>query len=118
MKYEQKTGKFWINDSQSYQGYSGKGEGKNNPAMENVKCVGPLPKGLYAIGDPYDSNHTGKFSLPLTPDKNNEMYGRGSFLIHGDSIANPGTASNGCIILPRMVRMKIDLSNDKILEVV
>jgi hypothetical protein len=33
------------------------------------------------------------------------MFGRGLFLVHGDSIANPGEASEGCIIMPHGVRV-------------
>jgi hypothetical protein len=36
------------------------------------------------------------------------MCGRDNFLIHGDSIAAPGTASHGCIILNRLARERID----------
>jgi len=49
----------------------------------------------------------------LSPHPDNEMFGRGSFRIHGDSIKNPGTASHGCIIAPRSVREKIIAGTDK-----
>ncbi len=38
--------------------YSGHGLGLNNPAMQNVPDVGPLPQGTYVIGDPHDNMHT------------------------------------------------------------
>jgi len=86
--------------------------------MENIKMVGPLPKGIYYIGEPYDSPYIGPFTLPLTPDSSNEMYGRSDFKIHGDSISEPGTASNGCIVLSRDIRIMIFKCTDKILKVI
>jgi hypothetical protein len=46
------------------------------------------------------------------------MFGRFGFFIHGDSILNPGWASDGCVILGRMVRQRIAASGDPLLEVV
>ena len=100
------------------QGYSGNGKGKNNPDYESVENVGPLPKGDYDIGEPYFSAHTGPFTLPLIPYPTNNMFGRSDFKIHGDSIKMPGTASNGCIILPREVRESINNNVDKLLKVI
>lgn len=119
MKYNQKTGEYTTELGHLIGvGYAGKGAGKNNPLMEHLKMIGPLPKGKYKIGQPYDSPHTGPFTLPLEPFPENEMYGRSDFKIHGDSIEKPGTASNGCIILPRQAREEINNSTDKILEVI
>jgi hypothetical protein len=42
----------------------------------------------------------------LTPD-GHEAHGRTEFLIHGDSVDAPGTASEGCIILSPAIRKKI-----------
>lgn len=39
-------------------------------------------------------------------------HGRTLFRIHGDSRLNPGTASVGCIILPRHVREQMSASGD------
>jgi hypothetical protein len=118
MKYSQTTGIF-SSDSGNIlgKGYAGNGKGKNNPAMENVRNIGPLPKGKYTIGKPYNSPHTGPFTLPLTPDPKNKMFGRSEFKIHGDNISNPGYASNGCIILSRSIREEINSLIDKILFV-
>lgn len=99
-------------------GYSGKGEGKNNPEMQEVHEVGPIPVGEYTIGEPFHSATHGPFCLPLTPDSSNQMFGRSSFLIHGDSIQHPGEASKGCIILPRFVREAIHGSGERRLRVV
>ena len=60
----------------------------------------------------------GPFVLRLTPAPTNEMFGRDGFLIHGDSIEHPGSASHGCIILPRAIREAIAKSDDDTLHVV
>lgn len=99
------------------QGYSGHGEGKNNPKAEAIKNVGPIPRGLYIIGEPYDSTRVGPFAIPLTPS-GHDAHGRTSFLIHGDSISHPGEASKGCIVLNRTTRRRVHSSNDKIIEVI
>ena len=99
-------------------GYSGFGDGKNNPGLERTPNVGPLPVGLYRIEPPVDSFDHGPFILPLTPVNDAaHMYGRAGFLIHGDSKTAPGAASHGCIILPRPVRDLIAESGDKYLVV-
>jgi hypothetical protein len=46
------------------------------------------------------------------------MFGRSGFLMHGDNIRLPGTASEGCIILPRDLREAIWNSADHTLEVI
>ena len=99
-------------------GYAGNGDGKNNPAMQNVEGIGPLPRGRYTIGPAYDHPHLGPVTMNLTPDPANEMYGRSEFRIHGDSKAAPGTASKGCIVQNHSVRDAINASDDKDLEVV
>jgi hypothetical protein len=86
--------------------------GKNNPGMQDVPCVGPLPQGTYTAAEPEDSARLGPFSIPLVPDPQNEMFGRAGFFMHGDSIAKPGAASEGCIIMPRFVREAFWHSSD------
>lgn len=116
--YTQKTG--WLSKSGKnlYQGYSGAGEGKNNPAMEDVHNVGPIPVGKYTIGSPHDTPTHGPYVLTLTPDPKNIMFGRAGFLCHGDSKDKPGTASQGCMIMPRPARELLYQSGDHELEVV
>lgn len=117
-RYEQVTGRLLRDGFRMAIGYSGAGEGKNNPAMQDVHNVGPLPRGAYTIGEPSDTKTHGPYVLHLTPDASNEMFGRSGFLIHGDSIVAPGTASEGCIVLGRLVRQTIWDSGDHWLEVV
>jgi hypothetical protein len=120
--YEQATGRMFLVEDGSRDliatGYSGSEEhgGKNNPHAQCEKDIGPLCRGRYSIGAPFAG--PSPFSLRLTPDPANEMCGRGSFLIHGDSIAHPGTASHGCIILNRPNREQINGSDVKLLVVV
>ena len=99
-------------------GYSGKYTGKNNGAMQDVKDTGPLPVGLYHIGDAYSHPVLGPVTMNLTPDPSNVMFGRDDFRIHGDSIDNPGMASEGCIVLGHLYRAAISASDDKVLQVV
>jgi type VI secretion system (T6SS) effector TldE1-like protein len=81
-------------------------EGRNNPAMEGVRCVGPLPRGVYTIGAPVDHTHLGPCAMPLTPDPANDMMGRSAFFIHADTVTF-GDASEGCIVLGPTIRRHI-----------
>jgi hypothetical protein len=116
--YEQQTGKFYHNETYEATGYAGRDEGKNNPDMQNVKGIGPIPRGWYTIHPPRDSDMVGPYALPLVPDPDNNMFGRASFYIHGDSIQHPGSASHGCIVQKTFVRIKIWQTLDHRLEVV
>jgi hypothetical protein len=119
--YEQTTGYMSRNNARlTPAGYAGHGEGLNNPDMQNVKFVGPLPCGSYKIGKPRHDPHVGDYALPLIPDPSNEMYGRDDFYIHGDEIKNPGKhlASDGCPVQCLANRITISESGDDVLEVV
>lgn len=96
-------------------GYSGRGEGRNNPALQHVRATGPIPAGRYRIAKPRTSSQTGPFVLDLTPIGHDAL-GRSAFQIHGDNAT--GTASSGCIILPRAVRESIAASGLGEMEVV
>ena len=77
--------------------------GKNNHAMQEVHNVGPLPAGVYTIGQlmihpPGDPlRHLGP-CMSLTPDPGNVMFGRGGFFFHLDNPLHPGSSSNGCVV--------------------
>jgi RHS repeat-associated protein len=89
-------------------GYAGKGDGVNNPSMENVSgapgkpVAGPLPEGQYTIGkeqtNKTGSGHELANSMRLTPHAGNDMHGRSGFLMHGGSWNL--TSSEGCIVVP------------------
>ncbi len=110
--YSQSTGYLTHNGVHIATGYSGNGEGKNNPAMQNVPNEGPCPQGSYQIGAPKDDPNVGPFAMPLTPEPGTDTFGRFAFMIHGDSIVHPGTASEGCIIMLRDARNQIWQSGD------
>lgn len=117
--FEQSTGKMHDASGKVLaQGYSGRGEGKNNPAMQTVPCVGPIPIGTYTIAAPRDGTGHGPYAMRLSPDETNQMFGRAGFMIHGDNVHAPGTASEGCIILPRDAREQLWKSGDFRLEVI
>lgn len=115
--YAQSAGEMQRDGEFICVGYSGFGAGKNNPDMESVANVGPIPRGRYQIGSPFDSETHGPVVMRLTPCDGTETFGRDGFLIHGDSVSRPGGASHGCIILPRPERLAIAGSGDTDLEV-
>lgn len=78
--------------------------GRNNPALQAVHNIGPLPQGWYDVGAPITHPHLGPLAFPLTPDPSNEMFGRSDFFIHGAGGADPANASKGCIIQAHAVR--------------
>jgi RHS repeat-associated protein len=96
-------------------GYAGQGRGVNNPSMQSVPGIGPLPQGSYTIG-PQQTNTTGSGvvlpgSMRLTPDASNDMLGRAGFLIHGGNMTTQ-SSSAGCIVLQPNVRNLIGRSGD------
>lgn len=99
-------------------GYSGADWAKNNPAAENAVGLGPIPCGMWTMAGVYDSAKVGPFAIVLDPDAGTETFDRSAFRIHGDSISHPGSASLGCVILPRTIREQIWASGDRSLEVV
>lgn len=118
-KYEQLSGRLYSPHGLLMGvGYSGAFDCKNNPQTQSVHNRGPIPRGVYHIGEPIDTVTHGPYVLPLTPDPSNEMFGRYGFLIHGDSIIHPGTASEGCIIQSKDVRERIGESGDRDLQVI
>lgn len=81
--------------------------------------MGPLPRGKYTIG-PLQPSHgaLGTNVAALIPDPSNEMFGRGSFYIHGRKGPTDMDASEGCIVVDHDPRMEILSSDDRELEVV
>lgn len=118
--WSQSAGRLYRDGRPVAAGYSGRNvpngqQGRNNPALESVRAVGPIPKGRYSIAAPRTSAQTGPYALDLAPIGHNAM-GRSAFQIHGDNAK--GDASSGCIILPRAVREQIWASGLKVIEVV
>ena len=117
--YSQTTGELQQDGKHVAKGYSGFGPGKNNPEMEQVHNVGPISAGDWKIvGPPVNTEAHGPFVLRLEPAPETQTFGRAGFLVHGDSKEFPGSASQGCVILPRSVREQVWNSGDADLKVV
>ena len=106
-------------------GFSGQKECLNNPNKTDVSHLGPLPIGKYTIEQERVSKTLGPVVIDLTPDKDNEMFGRSLFRMHGVSKDNPLTpenetllSSHGCICMNRIIRNMVSKSEDRELEVI
>jgi hypothetical protein len=126
-EYSQSTGQINYIDNQTGDrtpfgnGYSGNGPGLNNPDMQDVPFVGPIPQGTWTIG-PQQNNTTGTGrnlpdSMRLTPQDGTNTFGRNGFIIHGDNSRGNQSASEGCPILDRNIRNQIGNSGDNVLRV-
>lgn len=105
--FDQATGLFTINTAAKHKfvGYAGHKRGRNNPALQDRRSVGPLPRARYFISPARAHPRLGPIAMALTPALGSEMFGRSGFFIHGDN--STGDASRGCIILPRQARSMI-----------
>lgn len=115
--YSQSTGILSHSGEPIGKGYSGHGEGLNNPKLEMVHSLGPLPKGLWELGMFFDDKHLGVTVCALKPT-DQDVFGRGGFFIHGDNKLMNFTASDGCIILSRKLREAIRDSGEKYIEII
>jgi len=118
--YKQSTGELFLRGSPVTTpfviGYAGSGSGRNNPSMQCVQDIGPLPRGWYSFGE--IKNDPAAYTIVLVPDPENEMCGRSGFLIHAENVAMPGWASQGCIIVrDRVKREQIATSGVNRLQV-
>ena len=130
LTYAQGLGVLSCKDGFLATGYAGADAGKNNPAMQDVKNVGPLPRGRYTISGPEcvgttfpcpdchgaTAHRHGPYVLRLHPAQGNEMFGRAGFLVHGDN--GHGTASEGCICIGRSFRQQVTSEGYTEIEVV
>jgi len=116
--YVQSTGELYRPDgSWCATCYSGRGDGLNKPEFQNVKDEGPIPVGLYGIGN-VDSEK-GDLTIHLVPHPENDMQGRSGFLMHGDNHLMNHTGSEGCIVAPRLARIEVaNYSNTGTLKVI
>lgn len=118
-KYSQASGTL-TNPSGSRVGfgYSGHGDGVNNPSDEQQRNVGPIPQGEWEIGHFFDDpGGKGPVVAHLTPLPGTETFGRSGFMIHGDNEQMNHTASEGCLVLPRLLREQLASSIDRTLIV-
>lgn len=118
--YEQSTGimRRPLGDELAT-GYSGKALGKNNPKWEGIRNTGPIPRGdwFMKLLIPETTNH-GPDVIVLEPVAVRQLFARSGFMIHGDSLAHPGMASDGCIILPRAARKEMWAAKDHMVRVI
>lgn len=117
--YSQSTGDLTSpTDAVVGAGYSGNGDGLNNPAAQQQEGVGPIPRGAWTIGDWFnDVGGKGPVVAHLTPAAETETFGRTGFMIHGDNAKLNHTASEGCIVLPNVLRLMMMQSGDRLLIV-
>lgn len=111
---------MWKDSIIDHIAYAGHGIGYDNPKMQNVKGIGPIPCGWYTIGALQNESGLGNDVMPLIPDAENDMFGRSGFWWHGDEIKNPGKhlASDGCIISHLYDRLHVAESGDNRLQVI
>ena len=93
-------------------------QGRNNPDAQGEQFIGPLPRGLYYVGDAYYSEKYKDNTMNLTPSPANDMLGRNSFLIHSNNSKHPTEASEGCIVAGPDIRQEIAEARYKYLWVV
>jgi type VI secretion system (T6SS) effector TldE1-like protein len=118
--YSQSSGELCLNGELKGTGYSGRGAGRNNPAMQAVKNVGPIPQGSYRIHVRPGKNYPQRLGAPpvmsLVPAEGTNTFGRSGFFIHGNNRSND--ASHGCIVMDHGVRVAVAQSGDRDLLVV
>lgn len=103
----------------TFQCYSGAREGKNNPALQQIPNVGPIPCGVYDLGELLLESEHGPYAIRLVPRPDNEMFGRAGFLLHGEKRLPPfGEASEGCIILSPQSAREIVYATHEPIEVI
>lgn len=113
--YKIKQGELRLNDTLLAKGlYSGQPPYVNDPFATHLKELGPVPVGVYFIGEPRDTADHGPLFIPLIPVTRTtkaafEIYDRSAFGVHGERKVGPsGLASKGCIIAPHPVRLEIE----------
>lgn len=116
--YQVTTGLLRIGPK-SFQGYSGHGAGLNNPAMETVVGVGPIPIGSWGIRHWVLTSYEDKGPLvAILYPIGHDAHKRSGFLVHGDNPFMNHTASDGCIIQNHDAREAWEKSGEMFFEVV
>lgn len=117
--YTQATGELFDPDGALVGvGYSGAPGHVNDTAAEEIKGVGPCPRGLYTFSKSFDDGHLGPIVMALSPVAPFDAFHRSLLRIHGDDAKLDRSASHGCIILARDYRLLMDASADRLLMVV
>lgn len=105
--FHQSTGEVTRDGEHFDWAYSGHSAGVNNPALQFMSKVGPIPVGHYTIGPAFVHPVAGAVCMRLTPNPGTDDHGRDGFMWHGDNIAMNHTASEGCIISNRNARSAV-----------
>lgn len=116
--YRSIDGATFVNTTFEGHGYSGHGDGRNNPDMENVPNVGPIPRGKYSLElcNPEEHPRLAAPVFRLHPMPGTNVFNRSGFLIHGDNKIHD--ASEGCIIQGASFRHMVEDSDERELEVI
>lgn len=102
--WKQAAGELWRDGEMIAKGYSGASGHINETASEGIRNKGPIPRGLWRMFFVYVKHQRlGPLAIALRPEGHTAL-GRSDFMVHGDSVFKPGTASQGCIILPAFAR--------------
>lgn len=114
--FESSTGN-WYDPAGAFfsMGYSGNGAGLNNPAMQNVPDVGPLPENIYDQSEWFDDPEKGPIVCRLIPRNESLMFGRAGMMNHGDNAKRNFSASEGCAIADHRTRLARSQSPDQVL---
>jgi hypothetical protein len=97
-------------------GYAGHERGLNNGDFQHVRSIGPIPTGDWTIAATDDSPTA--CSVDLEPQEETRTFGRSLFRIHGGNSSAGRTASRGCIVLPRTIRLRLSAARGQTLRVV
>jgi Tlde1 domain len=116
--YVVNTGQMFHHGELIGTGYSGHELGLNNSDLEEHSNVGPIPRGNYTVSPFYHDPVKGPMAAHLIAEHPENMFGRYGFMIHGDNGKLDHSASHGCIVISRIVRMFMALSGDTKLEVI
>ncbi|HXS98761.1 MAG TPA: tlde1 domain-containing protein [Candidatus Limnocylindrales bacterium] len=116
--FDSGTGAIAQNGCVRGYGYAGHGVGKNNPVLERVANVGPIPRGEYTGASIENSPKLGVDSIALAPKSGTDTHGRGAFFWHGENPAHPGESSEGCIVSAHWLRWAFWQSGDHDLTVI
>jgi hypothetical protein len=120
--YSQSTGQIYDSAMNPVgpPGYSGHGEGLNNPAMQNVPDKGPCPCGMWQGVELLPESTHGPNAIRLEPCEGTETFGRDGMFMHGDEIAHVGErlASLGCIVELANIRLEWWAEPEHLLNVV
>jgi len=111
-EYGQRSGEWVLGGIVRAIGYSGapptwgdggvRQDGRNNPDMQEVAGVGPIPRGAWAMVEMVENHPTlGAYCIRLEPMPGTETFGRDHFWVHGESVTKrPHYSSHGCPVVP------------------